>query len=146
MPGLDPSKLVFLDETGAKADLTRTHGYAPRGQRPVAAAPYGRWHTTTFVGALRADGFVAPLAVDGALNGALFRAYVEQQLAPALRPGDVLVLDPVLPQAAGRGAGAEEGPVRAAAAAALQPGPQPDLMGCIALRHTRLPPGITRTA
>ena len=93
MPGLDPSKLVFLDETGAKTDRTRTHGYAPRGQRLVAAAPYGRWHTTTFVAALRADGFVAPLAVDGALNGALFRAYVEQQLAPELRPGDVLVLD-----------------------------------------------------
>jgi transposase len=93
MPGLDPSRLVFLDETGAKTNMTRTHGYAPRGERLVAAAPYARWQTTTFVGALRAGGFVAPLAVDGALNGELFRAYVEQQLAPALRPGDVVVLD-----------------------------------------------------
>jgi transposase len=93
MPGLDPERLVFVDETGAKTDMTRTHGYAPAGQRLVDAVPYGRWHTTTFVGALRAGGMAAPMALDGALNGAAFVAYVEQVLVPELRPGEVVVLD-----------------------------------------------------
>jgi len=93
MPTLDPHQLVFLDETWAKTNMTRTHGYAPRGQRLVDAAPHGHWHTTTFVGALTARGFVAPLVVDGTVNGELFLAYVRQQLVPALRPGDVVVMD-----------------------------------------------------
>jgi transposase len=92
-PGLDPRKLVFLDETWAKTNMTRTRGYAPRGQRLVDAAPHGHWHTTTFVGALRPSGFIAPVVVDGAVNGELFLAYVRQQLVPALRRGDVVVMD-----------------------------------------------------
>jgi transposase len=59
----------------------------------VEADPHGHWHTTTFVGGLRADGFAAPVVTAGAVNGDLFRAYVRQQLAPALRPGDVVVMD-----------------------------------------------------
>lgn len=93
MPGLDPMRLVFIDETWAKTNMTRTHGYAPKGQRLVDAAPHGHWQTTTFVGALRADGFIAPLVLDGAINGEWFRAYVERVLVPELRPGDVVVLD-----------------------------------------------------
>jgi transposase len=93
MPGLDPERLVFVDETGAKTDMARSHGYAPAGQRLVDAVPYGRWHTTTFVAALRADGLGAPMAVDGAVNGELFLAYVRQVLVPELRPGDVVVMD-----------------------------------------------------
>lgn len=93
MPGLDPARLVFIDETWAKTNMARTHGYAPKGQRLVEAAPHGHWHTTTFVGALTARGFVAPMVVDGAINGGLFRAYVEKVLVPDLRPGDVVVLD-----------------------------------------------------
>lgn len=92
MPGLGPSRLVFIDETWAKTNMTRTHGYAPRGERLVAAAPHGHWHATTFVGALTARGFVAPMVVDGAINGELFRAYVDKVLVPELRPGDVVVL------------------------------------------------------
>jgi transposase len=92
-PALDPERLVFIDETWAKTDMTRSHGYAPKGQRLVDAAPHGHWQTTTFVGALRTDGFVAPLVADGAINGDLFCAYVEQVLVPALRPGDVVVMD-----------------------------------------------------
>jgi transposase len=92
-PALDPARVVFLDEMGAKTNMTRTHGYAPRGQRLADAAPHGHWQTTTFVGALRADGFIAPLVIDGAVNRELFVAYVRQQLAPALRPGDVVVMD-----------------------------------------------------
>lgn len=55
--------------------------------------PYGRWETTTFLGALRSTGFVAPLCVEGAINGELFQAWVEQQLVKVLRPGDVVVMD-----------------------------------------------------
>jgi transposase len=93
MPGLDPRRLVFVDETWAKTNMTRTHGYAPRGERLADAAPHGHWHTTTFVGAIRSDGFIAPLVIDGAVNGELFLAYVERVLVPELRRGDVVVMD-----------------------------------------------------
>jgi transposase len=73
--------------------MTRTHGYAPKGKRLVDAAPHGHWQTTTFVGALRNDGFIAPMVVDGSINGDVFRAYVEQVLVPELRPGDTVVMD-----------------------------------------------------
>jgi transposase len=93
MPHLDPQRVVFLDETGAKTNMTRSHGYAPQGERLVGAAPHGHWNTTTVVGALRSDGFIAPMVADGALNGELFLAYVRQVLVPELRPGDVVVMD-----------------------------------------------------
>ena len=93
MPGLDPQKLVFLDETAAKTNMTRSHGYAPRGERLYGEAPYRRWQTSTFVGAMRATGFVAPLVVDGAVTSELFLAYVEQVLLKELVPGDVVVMD-----------------------------------------------------
>ncbi len=91
--GLDPGKLLFLDEFGAKTNFTRTHGRSLEGTRLVAKVPYGHWKSTTFVGALGLRGWVAPLTIDGALNGELFRAYVEQHLAPQVSPGDVLILD-----------------------------------------------------
>lgn len=90
---LDPQRLVFLDETWAKTNMTRRYGRAPRGQRVVEKTPCGRWRTTTFLGALRDTGFVAPLTIEGAINGALFLAWVRQHLAPALRPGDIVVMD-----------------------------------------------------
>ena len=93
MPTLDSHGLVFIDETWAKTNMTRTHGYAPQGERLVDAAPHGHWQTTTFVGALRIDGFIAPMVIDGAINGEWFQAYVEQVLVPELRPGDVVVMD-----------------------------------------------------
>jgi transposase len=93
MPGLDPRKLVFIDETGANTKLTRRYGRAPRGQRLIDAVPHGHWKTTTFVAALRSEGLVAPMVVDGAMNGDVFVAYAEQVLAPVLRPGDVVVMD-----------------------------------------------------
>ena len=93
MPGLDPRRLVFVDETWAKTNMARTHGYAPKGTRLIAAAPHGHWHTTTFVGALTVRGFIAPMVVDGAVNGDVFQAYAEQVLVPDLRRGDVVVMD-----------------------------------------------------
>ena len=76
-----------------RTNLTRTHGRALAGTRLVAKVPYGHWKSTTFVGVMGLRGWVAPLTIDGALNGELFRAYIEQQLAPQLLPGDVLILD-----------------------------------------------------
>jgi hypothetical protein len=71
---LDPDRVVFIDETWAKTNMTRTYGRSPRGERLVDRVPYGRWETTTFLGAMRSTGFVAPLCVEGAINGALFQA------------------------------------------------------------------------
>jgi transposase len=76
-----------------KTNMTRRYGRAKCGHRLVAAVPHGHWKTTTFVGALRCDGLTAPLAIDGAINGELFLAYVEQVLVPTLKPGDVVILD-----------------------------------------------------
>jgi transposase len=73
--------------------MTRTYGRSPRGERLAAAVPYGRWQTTTFLGAMRSTGFVAPLCIEGAINGPLFTAWVEQHLVRLLRPGDVVVMD-----------------------------------------------------
>lgn len=73
--------------------MTRRYGRAPRGQRLVAAVPHGHWKTSTFVAGLRRTGLTAPLVVDGAINGDIFRAYVEQVLAPALQRGDIVILD-----------------------------------------------------
>jgi transposase len=93
MPGLDAGKVVFLDETAAQTNMARTHGYAPRGRRLEGQAPYRRWQTSTFLGAMRADGFIAPLVVDGAMTSELFVAYVERVLIPELNAGDVVVMD-----------------------------------------------------
>ena len=92
-PSLDPDRLVFLDETWATTDMARRYGRAPRGGRAPGAVPHGHWRTTTVVAALRADGIAAPLVFDGAIDGESFLAYVRQFLAPALRPGDVPVVD-----------------------------------------------------
>jgi hypothetical protein len=90
---LDPARLVFIDETWATTNMTRLGGRAPAGERLVEAVPHGHWMTTTYVAGLRADGLIAPLVVDGALNGAVFRAYVEQHLARELKVGDIVVMD-----------------------------------------------------
>lgn len=90
---IDYRRLVFLDETGADTKMTRRFGRTWRGHRLVDHVPHGHWKTTTFVTALRASGFTAPLVIDGPMNGSVFLAYVQQQLAPTLQPGDILILD-----------------------------------------------------
>lgn len=92
-PTIDPNRYVFIDETWAKTNMTRRYGRSQLGVRLLEKTPCGRWETTTFLGALRATGFVAPLTVEGAINGDLFRAWVEQHLVPALKPGDIVVMD-----------------------------------------------------
>lgn len=68
-PLLDPERLVFIDETWAKTNMTRPRGRAPEGERLLASVPHGHWKTTTFLAALRTTGLTAPLVVDGAING-----------------------------------------------------------------------------
>ena len=92
-PLLAPGRLVFLDETATSTNMARRYGRAPKGKRLVDKVPHGHWKVTTLVAALRADGVCAPMTVDGAMDGDLFVAYVEQVLAPTLRTGDVVVLD-----------------------------------------------------
>lgn len=92
-PEWDPAKLVFIDETSTKTNMTRLRGRAPKGQRLVAAVPWGHWKTSTFIGALRCDGLTAPSVFDGAINGDAFLAYVEQVLVPTLGKGDVVIMD-----------------------------------------------------
>jgi transposase len=91
--GLDPERLVFIDETWAKTNMTRPRGRSLQGTRLLAKVPHGHWKTTTFLAALRTSGLTAPLVVDGAINGELFLAYVRQQLVPTLRAGDIVVMD-----------------------------------------------------
>jgi transposase len=92
-PRLASARLIFLDETWASTNMARSHGRAPRGERLVAPVPYGHWHTTTFLCGLRQDGLVAPLVLDGAINGEAFLAYIEQMLCPTLRTGDIVICD-----------------------------------------------------
>lgn len=90
---LNPASLVFIDETRVKTNTTRLYGWAPKGQRLVDAVPHGHWKTSTFIGALRCDGLVAPAVFDGAINGELFVDYVEQVPVPTLKQGDIVILD-----------------------------------------------------
>lgn len=73
--------------------MTRRYGWGPKSSRVIGDVPHGHWKTTTFVAGLRASGFIAPLVVDGPMNGDVFLAYVQQQLAPTLKPGDLVIMD-----------------------------------------------------
>lgn len=90
---MNAARLVFIDETWATTNMARCYGRAPRGERVIASVPHGHWKTSTFVAGLRHDGITAPLVIDGAMNGTVFRAYVEQFLAPTLAPGDIVIMD-----------------------------------------------------
>ena len=90
---VDPARLVFIDETWAKTNMTRVRGWAPRGHKLLAKVPQGHWRTLTFLAALRCDRIDAPCVIDGPINGASFLAYVEQFLVPTLKPGDIVIID-----------------------------------------------------
>jgi transposase len=84
---------VFIDETWAKTNMTRTRGWARRGERLLAKAPFGKWRTLTFLAALRYDRIDAPVLFDGPINGVKFRSYVEEALVPTLKPDDIVIID-----------------------------------------------------
>lgn len=93
LPLLDPVHLVFIDESGAKTNMTRSRGRARHGQRLFARAPHGHWCTTTMISSIRLDGTTAAMEIDGATDSAVFRAYVRHVLAPTLGPQDIVVMD-----------------------------------------------------
>ncbi len=89
----DARRLVFIDESAAKTNMTRLRGRARRGQRVRDYAPHGHWNTTTMIGSIRLDGMTSCMAIDGATTGEVFRAYVREVLCPTLRPGDIVIAD-----------------------------------------------------
>jgi len=93
----DPAKLIFLDESGAKTNLTRRCGRALKGQRVHASTPHGHWQTTTMISSIRLDGTTACMALEGTTDTESFRAYVSQVLLPTLRPGDLVIMDNLSP-------------------------------------------------
>ena len=92
-PKLDADRLIFIEETWTKTNMVRLYGWAEVGHRVVDAVPHGHWNTSTFIAGLRQDGLVAPCVSNGAINGELFLAYVEQVLVPMLIGGDIVVVD-----------------------------------------------------
>jgi transposase len=84
---------VFLDETWFTTAMTRTHGYAPRGEPLIDSAPLRHWTRLTFVAGLTLDGMIAPRLFEGSINGKRFEDYLRHALVPHSRPGDLLVLD-----------------------------------------------------
>lgn len=90
---IDPSRLVFIDETWTKTNMAPLRGWGEKGERLQAFVPHGHWKTMTFLAALRNDGITAPCVFDGPINGASFLSYVEQFLLPTLKKGDIVVLD-----------------------------------------------------
>jgi len=90
---MDLGKLVFVDESGAKTNMTRLYGRAIAGQRAVDNTPSSHWCTTTMISSVRLDSSTACMVVDGATNKDVFEAYIEQILLPTLKTGDIVVLD-----------------------------------------------------
>jgi transposase len=90
---LDPARLVFIDETAVSTNMVRLRGRTERGVRLIGRVPLGEWKTITFVAALRHNKMTAPMVIEGAMNGEMFLAYVEQCLAPTLKRNDIVVVD-----------------------------------------------------
>jgi transposase len=90
---VDPSRLVFIDETWTKTNMAPLRGWAPRGMRLVTKVPHGHWQTTTFLAALRHDRIEAPWLFEGPIDGESFAIYVEKVLLPTLRSGDIVIMD-----------------------------------------------------
>ena len=86
-------RLVFIDETSTNTKLTKRSGWSPKGERYRTHAPFGKWHTQTFIAGLRCHGMVAPWIVDAPMNARRFETWIETQLAPELQPGDIVILD-----------------------------------------------------
>ena len=96
LAGVDPRRLVFVDECGADTAMTRTYGRAPVGQRVYTNTP-GHWESITLTCGLRLSGVTAALAFPGATNTDVFETYVEEVLVPELKPGDVVIWDNLKP-------------------------------------------------
>ncbi len=84
---------MFVDETGAKTDMTRRYGWGPKRERVAEAVPQGHWKTTTLLQAIGLAGTRAAMITDGPTSAAVFEKFVDWLLAPKLKPGDVVILD-----------------------------------------------------
>lgn len=91
------NRLVFVDESGAKTNMTRLRARAKGGQRVNEHTPGGHWSTKTMLGSVRLDGSTTCMTIDGPTDTPVFRAYVEHLLVPSLNPGDIVVLDNLTP-------------------------------------------------
>lgn len=91
--GIDPERLVFLDESGVSTQMTRRYGRARRGIRVSESTPEGNWKILTILGAMSVRGLIATMTVEAATDAEIFLAYLDHVLCPALRPGDVVVMD-----------------------------------------------------
>jgi transposase len=91
--GLDAKKLIFIDETWAKTNMTRTRGWCVKGQRLIAKVPHGHWKTTTLIAALDHRGMRCSMTIDGAVNREVFESFVARVRVPTLTPGDIVVMD-----------------------------------------------------
>jgi len=90
---LDPSRLVFIDETGTSTNMARSRGRCRRGVRLIGKVPHGHWKITTFVAGLRHNGITAPFVIDKPMNSLIFQIYLERCLVQTLKPGDIVVMD-----------------------------------------------------
>ena len=127
----EPHRLVFIDETAVKTNLTRLRGRAPVGERLYGVAPFGKWGTQTFIAGLTQNALIAPRVITGAINGPAFDTCIETQPAPALDPGTVVILDnlsthKVQPPPAARRRGPETPRWLVPVPARRQPRPQSD--------------------
>jgi transposase len=91
--GLDPRRLVFIDEAWIKTNMVPPRGWGAKGKRLRGFAANGHWRTLIFLDTLHCDRLAVPCVFDGPINGECFRAYVEQQLALTLGPGDIVIMD-----------------------------------------------------
>lgn len=90
---LEPARLIFLDECGTNTKMARLYGRSKKGRRCRASIPHGHWKTTTLIAGLTTEGIIAPMIMDGAMDGEMFSAYVRILLVPCLMPGDIVILD-----------------------------------------------------
>lgn len=123
---VEPKRLVFLDEFGAKTNMTRLYGRSRIGERCNFFNAHGHWKTTTMISALRVEGVIedATLLLDGPMNAATFLGWVERCLAPSLKHGDVVVMDNL---GSHKAAGVEEAIERVGASVWYLPPYSPDL-------------------
>lgn len=90
---VDVNRLIFLDESGLKTNMTRLYGRARAGQRCLDSTPCGRWETVTLLSSIRLNGSTESLVFEGAVDRKMFDAYIKEVLAPTLCPGDIVVMD-----------------------------------------------------
>ena len=93
LAGLDLEKLVFLDESGINTAMARRYGRCLQNKRLVDSTPAGLWQSNTLLAAVRLDGVVAPMVLDGPVNGDIFASYIERSLVPELEPDDIVIMD-----------------------------------------------------